>query len=110
MKKNKKKKVIEPRCRNCKLYDWEHKACKVIILYEGARINVPMDPNDICLYEDKFIEILPDKDGQFKAKEFSVKPEQVKMWVENPITGKRSNKGVVKIETPESFWPEIDIK
>ena len=100
MKKNKKKKAIEPRCRNCKLYDWEAKVCKVIILYQGSRINVPTDPNDLCLYEDKFTEISPDG----KIKEFSVKPEQVKMWVENPITGKRAAKGVVKIEYPEGFY------
>ena len=97
------KKKIEPRCRNCKLYNWDEKVCKVIILYEGARINVPTDPNDLCLYEDKFTEILPNGE----VREFTPKPEQIRMWVEDPVTGKKTDKnGVVKIEFPEGLYPE----
>ena len=103
----KKKKKPEPRCRNCKLYDWESKVCKVIILYEGNRINVPTEPNDLCLYEEKFIEILPDG----KTKTFTPEVEQVRMWVEDPRTGKKTNKnGVVKIEYPEKFYGKLDEK
>lgn len=100
-KKQAPKKKIDPRCANCKLYDWDHRFCKVVILYEGSRVNVPMDPGDLCLYEEKFIEILPDG----KVKEFTPKPEQVRMWVENPVTGKKTKKdGIVKIEYPEGFY------
>ena len=108
MKKTKTKtKKIEPLCRNCKLYDWDHKFCKVIILYENSRINVPMDPNDLCLYEEKFTEIIPNPKDEEKpiTKQFSVKPEQVRMWVEDRRTGKKTNKdGIVKIEYPEGFY------
>jgi hypothetical protein len=99
----KKKKKPDPLCRNCLLYDWENKTCKVIVLYEGTRIHVPMDPNDLCLYEDKFTEILPNG----KVRDFTPQVEQVRIWVEDPRTGKKTDKdGVVRIEYPENFFPE----
>lgn len=89
-------KNIEPICRNCRLFDSENSRCMIIILHEGEKVHLPVEANEKCFFEDAFV-----------AKE-SWKPaediKEVKLWVEDPKTGEKSDKGVVKIEYPEDFF------
>jgi len=96
------KKKPEPFCKNCMLYDWDNKKCKVVILYAGEKINLPMIPEDPCFYENEFIAV----DLQGNKQSFKPEVQQVKMWVENPLTGERSDQGVVKIEYPEHLFED----
>jgi hypothetical protein len=90
----KKKKPIEPKCKNCLLYDRAKGQCKVAILINGQEIHMPVFPEDNCHMD-----------------ELGIPVEQVRWWVENPKTGKPTNgKGVVKIEYPDKFFGENDKK
>jgi len=89
-----------PFCKNCLLYDFTKQHCKVVVLYKGEKINPPTSPEDHCLFDTEFKSI--DEKGQMDV----WKPEiqEVKWWVEDPITGKKCEKGIVKIEYPENFF------
>ena len=82
------KKEIEPKCKNCLLYNHEKGICKVAILIDGEQIHLPVSPEDNCHMD-----------------ELGIPVQQVRWWVENPQTGKATDKnGVVKIEYPEDFF------
>jgi hypothetical protein len=87
-KKRRRKKRIEPICRNCRLFDEATEFCKVTILLGGERFNLPVSPEDHCHMD-----------------ELGIPVEQVRWWVEDPETGKPTKgDGVVKIEYPEGFF------
>lgn len=90
------KKKTKPICKNCGLYDPNKGICKVIILYEGERINLPVDPNDPCFYENEFV----DKDNN----KFKPEVQQVRMWVEDEKGVPTDKNGIVKIEAPVDFF------
>ena len=84
----KKKKKIEPKCKNCLLYNREKGVCKVAILVDGEQIHLPVFPEDNCHMDDLGIPV-----------------QQVRWWVEDPKTGKPvEGDGVVKIEYPKDFF------
>lgn len=93
-----KKKQKEPYCKNCGLYDASSGLCGVIILHEGKRIQIPVDADDKCFFENEFIS----KDDE------AFKPEikQVRMWVENEKGERIDGNGIVKLEAPEEFFIE----
>lgn len=90
-------------CRDCKLYNKKQKYCTVIVLLDGEKINLPTDPGDACVFEEEYSYI--DENGETQV----WKPEvnEIKIWCENPVTGEKSDKGVVKIEYPKNFFPDI---
>lgn len=81
-------------CDNCQLYNPKKGECSVIVLHEGEKINIPVDPQDACFFESEFVE-------KYKPIE-DVK--QVKIWVEDPDTGEKAKEGIVKIEYPSDFF------
>ncbi len=83
------KKELERKCKNCKLYDMQNKYCTVVVLHEGQRINPPTDPEDYCIFE---------------AAGVAENIQEVKWWVENPVTGEKATDGIVKIEYPLGFF------
>lgn len=87
-------------CKNCLLYDGKKGICRATILMEGQRINLPMYPNDPCFFEEEII--VKDKDGKLIDR-FTPQVQQVKWWVED-VNGKKSDKGVVKMEYPSDFF------
>jgi hypothetical protein len=88
-----KPKKVEEICGNCRLYDRNEKNCRVVILYKGERLKIPVDPTDKCFYQGKFIAApVP-----FQEEVFNVEIQQVRFWEEN---------GKVKIEYPEGFFGE----
>ena len=105
--KKKKKKPVEEICGNCRLFNGDKRICKVVVLYAGERINIPVDPQDKCFYQNKFTAIHPvDKDIK---EDFNVDIQEVKFWMEDPVTGEKlgensKKKGVVKMEYPEGFF------
>jgi hypothetical protein len=89
-KKSKKgKNKVEPICKNCLCYDGNKGLCKVVILINGNRFNMPVFPDDRCHMDSLGIEV-----------------QQVRWWTEdqhgNPTTGK----GTVKMEYPDGFFTE----
>ena len=89
------KKKIEHKCKNCGLFDKAQGICRVIVLYQGDRINVPVEQEDDCFYEGKFIA---------KDEEFNVEVKNVKWWVEDKNGKPIDGDGIVKIEYPEGFF------
>jgi hypothetical protein len=75
---------MEKICKNCLLFDKEKQACKVAILIEGKKYNLPVFPEDKCHLD-----------------ELKIPVEQVR-WYEEEI----QNKKTVKIEYPERLFPE----
>jgi hypothetical protein len=80
----KRKKRIEPICRNCRLFDGENEMCRVTILLGDRKYNMPVFPNDRCHMEELGIEV-----------------KQIRWWTEDPKTGEKTEgEGVVKMEYP----------
>ena len=100
---NMKKKHIDRICNNCKLYNPKEEHCSVVILYEGERRHLPVDPQDACFYEGGYF------DATTKAVEdFAADIQEVKFWVENEDGRKTDQDGIVKMEYPEGFLGEED--
>ena len=88
-------KQIDRICNNCKIYDTGKGECSIVVLYEGQRLRVPMEPQDTCMYEQEYF------DPTTKAMEnFSEEIKEVKFWVENEKGEKVSGDGIVKMEYP----------
>lgn len=76
------------KCGNCYLFDKEKEICKISILIDGKKYNMPVEANDNC-----------------HMLELDIPVEQVKWWVEDPNSGEKIDKnGIVKIEYPENFF------
>ncbi len=100
-----KKKKIEPICRNCRLFNPESSFCDVKILYKGEKINLPVDPEDKCFYEQEFFY----ENNKGNLESFKPEVQQVRWWTEDPVTGeKTAGDGRVKIEYPEGFFGKED--
>jgi len=75
----------EPICGNCLLFNKSSETCGVAILIEGQKLHLPVNSKDRCHMDDLGIEV-----------------QQIRWWVEDPITGKPTEKnGIVKIEYPK---------
>ena len=75
---------MEKICKNCMLFDKDKLSCKVAILIEGKKYNLPVFPEDKCHLD-----------------ELKIPVEQVR-WFEEEIKDKK----VVKIEYPERLFPD----
>jgi hypothetical protein len=76
------------KCGDCYLFNRENETCKISILIDGQKYNMPVSANDDC-----------------HMLELEIPIEQVKFWVEDPKSGEKTNEnGVVKIEYPENFF------
>lgn len=74
--------MLEPKCKNCLLYDKKKSYCRVAILIDGKQIHMPVFPEDHCHMDELGIEV-----------------EQVRWF-------KDEEKNVMKIEYPENFFGE----
>ena len=93
-----KKRSIDRICKNCKLYDQRQNHCSVVILHQGQRVHLPVDPQDACFYEGEYF------DPTTKAMEnFAEDLKEVKFWVETEDGEKTGGDGIVKMEYPEGF-------
>ena len=98
------KKEIEKICGNCKLFNPEKSQCSVVILYEGQRVKLPVIESDACFFEETYF------DATTKSQEDFVDDiKEVKFWVENE-NGEKSKKGTVKMEFPEGYMTDADLK
>ena len=87
-----KHKNLMPICKNCQLYNPSEGKCSVIILYGGEKITIPVDPDDECFFENKFVATkVKELNGKEVHKHEVFVPaediKQVKFWVEDPKTG-----------------------
>ncbi len=71
-------------CGTCRLYNDERGECRVAILVAGETLHLPVSRTDPCHLD-----------------ELGIEANQIRWWVENPETGEKADKGVVKIEYPE---------
>ena len=92
-------KKIEKICKNCKLFNAPERRCSVVILHEGQKINIPVDAQDPCFFEEPYF------DPMTKTEENFNEIKEIRMWVEDQ-NGNKSDHGVVKIEYPT----EMDIE
>ena len=92
-----KKKPIQHICNNCKLYDPQSETCRIVVLHEGERANIPVSAMDSCFYES--IE-------GWSGESFIEDIKEVKFWVESPDGKKTDGDGIVKMEYPEGFLGE----
>jgi len=78
----------EAKCKNCLLFNKSNETCNVAILINGQKYHMPVSAEDNCHMD-----------------ELGIPVEQVRWWVEDPKTGKATDKdGVVKIEYPDNFF------
>ena len=89
--KKKKKKEIEPICKNCLLFNAPKLECKVAVLVEGKEYHMPVFPEDHCHLE-----------------ELKIPVEQVRWFVEDE-QGNPAEQGTVKIEYPVDFFGSGDV-
>lgn len=92
-----KKKPILHTCGNCKLYDPQSETCRIVVLHEGARANLPVNAIDSCFYESI---------NGWSGESFIEDVKEVKFWVENSEGKKTDGDGTVKMEYPEGFLGE----
>jgi len=99
----------EPYCKNCRLYDAANDECRVLVLHEGEKYNLPVYPEDKCFFENTFVAKRPifNKQGDCVGeKEELFKPEvnEVKFWVEDESGAHTKGDGIVKIQYPKGFF------
>jgi hypothetical protein len=114
-----KKKKIEHICGNCRLFDSANKRCKILVMLPAVnargetfveKINLPVDAEDPCFFEQEVTatDTQVFADGTRSTTETFVPADEikeVKMWVEDPLTGEKTNKnGIVKIQYPDGFF------
>jgi hypothetical protein len=88
LKRKEKKK--QPICNNCLCFDRERELCKVVIVINNSRFNLPVSPGDRCHLD-----------------ELGIPVQQVRWWVEDENGNPTGGHGKVKIEYPEKgFFPE----
>lgn len=92
----KKKKPIERICKNCRLFNPQTSECSVVILVEGERTKIPVDPQDSCFFEAN-----PEL-GQ--TEDFTDMIQQVRFWCEDEDGKKTDGNGKVKVEYPKGFF------
>lgn len=93
---------MEPKCKNCRLFNASRSRCGVAVLIEGKQIHLPVEPEDTCFFENEFVSINEDGD----IEKFKPEVQSVRWWVVDPKTNKPAENGVVKIEYPEGFFGE----
>ena len=95
----KRKGHIERICNNCKLYNPQENHCSVVVLHEGERLHLPVEPSGTCFYEEDYF------DPNTKAMEnFTDDLKEIKFWVENEKGEKVDGDGIVKVECPTELF------
>jgi hypothetical protein len=97
-----KKKKIEEICKNCRLYDPGKKHCSVVVLWEGERVHIPVDPQDKCFFTDKF--------DSNSGENFQDDIKQVRFWTEDEKGQPTNGNGTVKVEYPEGFFGKTSLR
>ncbi len=100
----KKKKPIERICGNCKLFQPNNRQCSVVILHQGTRLHIPVDPEDACFFEDPHFDPITND-----VTDFVDEIKEVKFWVEDETGQKTDKNGTVKIEYPEGFFGKDEL-
>ena len=80
-------KKVERICKNCGFFDSKNEKCKVIILHEGQKYNLPVSPGDSCHMEALGIDV-----------------QQIRFWTENERGERTPWEGIVKMEYPVDFF------
>ena len=92
-------KNLEKICKNCQLFNSTERRCSVVILHEGEKINIPVDAEDACFFEEPYFNPITRTNETFND------IKEIKMWVEDEH-GNKSDKGTVKIQYPLELEPQ----
>lgn len=103
MSKRKKRKGIEAICRNCRLFDPSRSLCKVVVLHEGQKLNLPVEANDPCFFEQTYFDPILGREEKLNE------VKQVRFWVEGKDGKKTDGDGVVRMEYEPGFFGDISI-
>jgi hypothetical protein len=99
----KKKKPVKEICRNCKLFNPARSVCSVVVLYEGQRLNIPVDPEDSCFFEQTYFDPILNKEETLND------IKQVRFWVEDKDGKKTDKDGKVLMEFDNGFFGDLSI-
>lgn len=88
--KNKKEKIIK--CGECALFNRDKGICRVNIIINKEKVNIPCSEDDVCFFLEEANKDLGLID----------EIQQVRIWEEDPEDP--SGKKIVKIEYPENFF------
>lgn len=95
-------KEIKKICQNCCLFNASKNECSVVIIFEGEKINLPVDPQDACFFEEKYFDPITKKTSDFVDD-----VQEIKFWVENEHGEKIDGNGKVKIEYPANLHKDL---
>lgn len=98
------KKKIKEVCGNCKLFDPSGGVCRIVVLHEGSRVNVPVDPTEKCFFDQTYFD--PVEKENVSLLDWV---KQARFWVEDEKGQKTDKNGTVKIEYPEGFFGDTTI-
>ena len=90
-------KKLQRVCKNCRLYNPAKNNCSVVIMHEGEKLHIPVDPDDPCFFEQQYF------DPTTQAIENFNEIKEIRAWVEDPTGQKTDGDGVVKIEIPDEL-------
>jgi len=96
-----KKKPVEKVCGNCRLFDGKNRVCRVFILHEGEKINIPVDPQDSCFFEQEYFDPVTNQVETLND------IKEVEIWVEDEKGQKTDKNGTVKVKYPEGFLGDM---
>ena len=100
----KKEKNIEQVCGNCKLYDPSKGVCRIVVLNEGQKDNIPVEPQDRCFFDDIYFDPVSHEKANLLDQ-----VKQVRFWVEGKDGKKTDGNGTVKVEYPDGFFGDLKV-
>lgn len=97
-------KKIEKICANCRLFNEKTNECSIVIIHEGEKIHLPVDPKDSCFFEETYFDPITKEKTNLISD-----VQQIKIWVENEDGEKTDKNGKVKIEYPVDLFKNLNI-
>lgn len=90
-------KKIKPICGNCRLFDEGLGICRVVILHEGEKLNLPVEAKDPCFFEQEYFDPITGRTETFNE------VKEIRVWVEDKDGKKTDGNGTVKIQFPKDL-------
>lgn len=79
------KKKVEEVCRNCMLYNKVESTCDVVLLHEGEKYNIAVEPNDKCHWDRIEEEISTELKQRYDSNKNKYFKEKLIKEIESPL-------------------------
>jgi hypothetical protein len=89
-------------CGRCRLYDRGRGVCRVAVIHDGEKINIPVEPKDDCFFEQTYL------DPETGTLETFNDVQEIRFWVENEKGERIDGNGTVKVQFNADLLPEGD--